>query len=47
MIIEPQYQEALNVMPDGVAYVKNDLGYWDYLIIYKLYYESAVFGNGG
>ena len=40
MIVEPQFQEALGVMPDGVAYVKNEIGTWDYIILYKLYYGN-------
>lgn len=40
MIIEPQFQEALNVMANGYAYVKNEFGYWDYVIIDRLYYTD-------
>ncbi len=40
MIVEPQFQDALYVMSNGIAYVQNELGYWDYIRIEKLYYES-------
>ena len=40
MIVEPQFQDALYVMSNGVAYVQNESGYWDYIRIEKLYYES-------
>lgn len=39
-VVEPQFQETLDMMPDGVAYVKNEMGYWDSIRIDKLYYES-------
>ena len=41
MVIEPQFLEALHVMADGTAYVKNELGYWDYIVIHKLYYTNG------
>lgn len=40
MVIEPQFLDALNVMESGYAYVKNEFGYWDYIIISKLYYAG-------
>lgn len=40
MVVEPMFQKALNVLPSGFAYVQNELGYWDYIIIEKLYYEN-------
>lgn len=40
MVIEAQFQDALNVMENGYAYVKNELGYWDCVIIDKLYYTD-------
>lgn len=40
MAVEPQFQDALNVMENGYAYVKNEFGYWDYVIIDRLYYAD-------
>lgn len=40
MVIEPQFQDALNVLASGYAYVKNEFGYWDYVIISRLYYTD-------
>ena len=40
MIVEPQFVEAQSVRKEGIAYVKNADGYWDYLILYQLYYQS-------
>lgn len=40
MVIEPQFLDALNVMESGYAYVQNEFGYWDYIIISKLYYAD-------
>lgn len=40
MVVQPQFQDALSVMTSGYAYVKNELGYWDYVIIDKLYYKN-------
>lgn len=40
MVVEPQFQDALNVMENGYAYVQNEIGYWDYVIIDKLYYAE-------
>lgn len=40
MVVEPQFQDALYVMNSGYAYVQNEAGYWDYVIIDKLYYEN-------
>lgn len=39
-VVEPQFQEVLDMLPDGIAYVRNELGYWDSIRIDKLYYES-------
>lgn len=40
MVIEPQFQDALNVMGNGYAYVKNEFGYWDYVVIDRLFYSD-------
>ena len=40
MIIEPQFQDALYVLNSGYAYVKSDSGYWDYIILHKLFYAN-------
>lgn len=40
MVIETQFAQALPVMADGVAYVQNELGYWDYIVLRKLYYAQ-------
>lgn len=40
MIAEPQFVEAQSVRSNGVAYVRNAEGYWDYIVIYMLYYQS-------
>lgn len=40
MVIEPQFQDVQNVLSSGYAYVKNELGVWDYIILDKLYYTN-------
>lgn len=40
MVVKPQFTDALNVLPDGTAYVRNEQGYWDYIVITKLRYEN-------
>lgn len=40
MVVEPRFQEALHVLENGYAYVKNEFGYWDYVIIDRLYYTD-------
>lgn len=40
MIVEPQYADAHPILNSGFAYVKNDIGYWDIVIIDKLYYAQ-------
>lgn len=40
IVVEPQFQEALNVLDSGYAYVKTESGYWSYIIIDKLYYTD-------
>ena len=40
IIIEPQFQEVLPVMMSGYAYVQNEVGSWDYVVIDKLYYKN-------
>lgn len=40
MVVEPQFQDALNVLENGYAYVRNEFGYWDYVIIDRLYYTD-------
>lgn len=40
MIVEPQFEECLPVRKNGIAYVKNEEGYWDYVIFDMLYYQS-------
>lgn len=39
-VIEPQFLDALSMMENGTAYVKNELGYWDYLTLYRLFYTK-------
>lgn len=38
MVVEPQFKDALNVLSSGYAYVQNELGVWDYIILDKLFY---------
>lgn len=40
LIVEPQFMDALNMTSDGIAYVQNESGYWDKIILYKLYYGT-------
>lgn len=40
MIVEPQFGECLPVRENGIAYVQNEEGYWDYVIFDMLYYQS-------
>ncbi len=40
MVVEPQFQETLGMLPGGVAYVRNDEGYWDYITMTRMRYEE-------
>ena len=36
MVVEPQFQDTIDVLDSGYVYVRNQEGYWDQIILERL-----------